>query len=67
MPGRGGMVLQGRGEKAGWLMQEAKWEAMGRSPDLANPAAAAAVGWALQDCEQRKGLGYGTAPNRARP
>ena len=51
MIGRGGTVLQSRGQKTGWVMQEAKWEAMGRSPDLANPVAAAAEGWALQGCE----------------
>lgn len=32
-------------------MQEAEWEAMGRSPDLANLVAAAAEGWAFQGCK----------------
>lgn len=27
MIGRGEVVLQGRGEKTGWVRQEAKWEA----------------------------------------
>lgn len=67
MAGRGGTVLQGRGEKTGWVMQEAKWEAMGRGPDLANPEAAAAEGWALQGCERWEGLSYGVVLNRAHP
>lgn len=39
MIGRGGMVLQGRAEKTVWVMLEAKWESVGRSPDrLSKPS-----------------------------
>jgi len=59
------VVLQGRGEKTGWVLQEAKWEPVGRGPDLANPVAAAAEGSALQGCKRWEGLSYGAALSMA--
>lgn len=52
MIGRGGMVPQGRAEKTVWVMIEAKWESVGRSPDrLSKPSGCSNRQMAAQGCE----------------